>query len=104
MTEKTNKMKSLVGRKMSKTYKFMGEDITINKLVVAEVIAIQEKAKSSDTDESEGFNVLKTVIQTACPEALELTAEDFNSFPLDELTKLSEEIMRFSGIGANQGK
>jgi hypothetical protein len=97
-------MKSLVGQKMTKNVKFMNKDLTIQKLTVAEVLNIQEKAKAVDKDESEGFNVLKTVIRSAVEGAEELSEEDFNSFPLDELSKLSNEIMKFSGISGEQGK
>jgi hypothetical protein len=97
-------IKGLVGQRMTKTVKFMNKDITIQKLTVAEVLAIQEKAKNADKDETEGFNVLKTVIRSAVPGADELSDEDFNSFPLEDLTKLSNEVMKYSGISADQGK
>ena len=97
-------IKGLVGRKMTKSVKFMGEDVKITKLTVAEVLEIQEKAKAIEKDETEGFNVLKTVIKAAVEGATELTDEDFNGFPLDELSKLSSEIMKYSGIGQEAGK
>jgi len=100
----TDGMKGLVGRKMTKTVKFMGEDIKIAKLSVAEVMNIQEKAKGIEKDESEGFNILKTVIRASVEESRDLADEDFNNFPLDELSKLSNEIMKFSGIGQEAGK
>lgn len=97
-------MKSLVGQKMTKKVKFMNSDLTIQKLTVAEVLTIQEKAKAVEKDENEGFNVLKTVIRCAVEGAEDLSDEDFNSFPLEELSKLSTEIMKFSGISGEQGK
>lgn len=100
----TDGMKGLVGRKMTKTVKFMSEDIKIAKLTVAEVMNIQEKAKGIEKDETEGFNILKTVIRASVEEAGGLSDEDFNNFPLDELSKLSNEIMKFSGIGQDVGK
>jgi len=100
----TEGMKGLVGRKMTKTVKFMSEDIKIAKLSVAEVMNIQEKAKGIEKDEAEGFNILKTVIRASVEEARDLADEDFNNFPLDELSKLSNEIMKFSGIGQEAGK
>lgn len=97
-------IKGLIGRKMTKTFKFMGEDLRISKLSVAEVLEIQERAKAVDKDENEGFNILKTVIRSGVEDAKDLSDEDFNNFPLDELSKLSNEIMKFSGIGGEQGK
>lgn len=97
-------IKGLVGKKMTKTVKFMGEDVKISKLSVAEVMEVQELAKKIESNESEGFNVLKTVIRSGVENAKELSDETFENFPLDELSKLSSEIMKFSGIGQETGK
>ncbi len=97
-------IKGLVGKRMTKPVKFMGADVQISKLSVSEVMEIQERAKQIDSNDSEGFNILKTVIRASVEGAKELADEDFNNFPLDELSKLSNEIMKFSGIGQDQGK
>lgn len=95
-------LKGFVGKRMSKNVKFMGEDIKISKLSVAEVIAIQEAAKEIEKDDASGFEVLKKVIESAVDGGKDLTDEDFKNFPMDELSKLSSEIMKFSGIGEEQ--
>ena len=97
-------LKGLIGRKMTKNVKFMGEDIKISKLTVSEVLEIQQKAKELETEASNGLEVLKTVIKAGVEEAQDLTDEDFASFPMDELSKLSAEIVKYSGMGAEQGK
>lgn len=97
-------MQALVGKRISKTVKFMNTDLVINKLTVDEVFEIQVKAKNIEGNEEEGFNVLKHVIKSAADGAKELSDEDFKSFPMDELSKLSNEIMKFSGLGADAGK
>lgn len=97
-------IKGLVGRKMTKTVKFMGEDVKISKLSVSEVMSIQEKAKEVEKDDTAGLELLQTVIRSAVEGADDLADEDFQTFPMDELSKLSNEIMKFSGIGADQGK
>ena len=101
-------LKALVGRKMSKTVKFMGEDVVITKLSVSEVMGIQEQAKKAETESAEndigGFDVLKQVIKSSVTDGADLTDEDFKGFAMDELSKLSAEIMKFSGIGAETGK
>ena len=97
-------IRNLIGRKMTKLVKFMGEDVKIFKLTVAEVLTIQEAAKGSEEDDNKGFDVLKTVIRSAVEGASELTDEDFKGFPMDELSKVSNEIMKFSGIGNESGK
>ena len=97
-------IKGLVGRKMTKAVKFMGQEVTISKLSVAEVLNIQEKAKTIAENESEGFEILKTVIRSGVEGGSDLADEDFDNFPLDELSALSNAIMKFSGIGENAGK
>lgn len=96
-------IKSLVGRKMTKNIKFMNEDISISKLSVSEVVNIQAKAKEVETSDN-GLELLKAVIKASVAGAEDLTDSDFDNFPLDELSKLSTEIMKFSGIGQDQGK
>jgi hypothetical protein len=96
-------IQALVGRKMTKSVKFMSEDVKICKLSVSEVMEIQDKAKNITTDDSEGFNLLKHVIKLSVEGASEISDQDFDNFPMDELSKLSNEIMKFSGI-APQGE
>lgn len=119
MAETTkNSIKALVGRRMAKKFTFMGEDVVINKLSYAQVDEIRlrsqrlaEEAKvevEGETVESkdannEGFELIKTVIRFSVTGGDELSDEDFLEFPLDELTKLSNEIMKYSGLG-DQGK
>lgn len=101
---KMSSFKDLVGKKMHKEVTFMGEKVKIHKLSVAEVMEIQSKAQDIDKDESKGFDVLKTVLKSAVEGAADLSDEDFNNFPMDELSKLSAEIMKFSGIGGEEQK
>lgn len=100
----TKGIKSLVNKKMTQNVKFVGEDVKISKLTVAEVMEIQDLAKVQETDDSSGFELLKRVIKMSVEGGEELTDEDFKSFPMDELTKLSQAIMRFSGVAGDQGK
>jgi hypothetical protein len=96
--------KSLVGRKMSKEVKFMDAKVKISKLSVAEVLEIQKEAKGLEENDEAGFGVLRTVIKSAVEGAEDLDDDAFAEFPMDELSKLSAEIMKYSGIGEDQGK
>lgn len=101
---KMSVMKGLVGKKISKNVKFMGDELKITKLTVAEVISIQELAKErKDTEDGGGLDLLKEVIKLSVDEAKDLSEDDFKSFPMDELRKLSDQIMEFSGMAA-EGK
>jgi hypothetical protein len=45
---------------------------------------------------------LKTVIRLSVEGAEELSDEDFSTFPMDELSNLSNTILVFSGISSQQ--
>lgn len=100
MTEETG-IRGLIGRKMSQNTKFLGTDIKINKLSVSQVLEIQELAKGSD-EADQGLSLLRKVIKMSVENAETLTDEDFNNFPMDELSKLSTAIMKFSGVVGNE--
>src|SRR5210317_1961291 len=95
-------LKSFVGKKQEKLIDFMGSKIPILKLTVAQVIEIQEKAKSAGEDEQLNFDLLKDVIRYGAEDGEQLSDEEFDSFALDDLSKLSQAIMKHSGIQAEQ--
>jgi hypothetical protein len=98
-------LKSLIGKPQTKTYDFMGEKITVKKLTVEEVMNIQDSVSRKDDEdvtETEAFASLRNVIRMSCPAFDELDDGDFNQLPLDDLTKLSQEIMRWSGISGGK--
>lgn len=106
ISKESNKMsfKDLVGKKMQKSTKFMGEDVKISKLSVAEILIIQAAAKEAEVDETKGFEILKTIVKSSVEGAADISDEDFANFAMDELSNLSNEIMKFSGIAGETGK
>ena len=58
-------MKNLVGKKLNKTTKFVGEEITITKLPLARVFDIQEKAKAAGADEKAQMEIMLFTFQSA---------------------------------------
>lgn len=97
-------IKELIGKRVSKEVSFMGSRVSITKLNVAEVRKIQARAAGLKDDDSESFAVLRDVLRMSVVGAAELTDEDFDSMPMDELSTLSKAIMEFSGLGEKQGK
>jgi len=98
-------MKHLVGKLVTEKVPFMGDEVEVKKLTVGEVMGLQkviEKAAKSK-DEQAQLKLLCDVIKIAVIGAEELTDEDFNTFPIQELTGLSEQIMRLSGLGGTEG-
>jgi hypothetical protein len=103
-----SQLKSLVNKRITKKVNFMGEKVEISKLTVSEVKSIQEDSKAlmEDTDnEDAGFAFIKNIICKSVEGAEDLTDEDFDNLPMDELAKLSKDIMAFSGMaGDEKGK
>jgi hypothetical protein len=95
-------MKKLVGKSMTKKVKFLNEEVTIKKLTVAQVMEIQELSKKVDEDTG-SMDILSYVVRNAVEDADELTDDELRQFPLEELSRLSGDILTFSGLG-NVGK
>jgi len=108
-------IKSLKGVKVTKTVPFLGSNITISKLTVAQVEEIQEAAKmgedaikaateagnEADVDQ---LGVLRAVIRLSVEGGDELEDEDFQDWPIEDISKLAKAIMSYSGIGDDAGK
>jgi len=92
-------MKNLVGKTMTKKYPFMGEQVEVRKLSLAQVEDIQAAAKSHEGNDAASIEMLRKVIGLAVVGAEDLTVDDFKTFPIDELNKLSESVLEFSGLG-----
>ena len=99
-------LRGLLTKKVTRKVGFMGVKVDMNKLTLLEVKGIQENAAKaggeSATDEA-GLKTLIFVIKQACPDFNEFTDEEFENYPLDELTTLSNEIMKYSGLDAKAG-
>ena len=98
-------MKHLVGKVITKKVPFMGDEVEIRKLSVNEVFKVQELVKKStkSKDEKDQISLLRDVIRLAVVGAEELTDEDFNTFPIAELSDITENVLSFSGIGQTEG-
>jgi len=94
-------MKHLVGKLITKKVPFMGDEVEIRKLSVKEVLEVQEIVKKASKDKSEKsqLKLVQDVLKIAVTGANELSDEEFNGFPLGELSAVSEEILAYSGIG-----
>ena len=84
-------MKHLVGKKITDKVKFMGEKVDVRRLTLGEVRDLRKKIKKAKPEDEEAQTALiKDIIRTAVVGADELTDEDFDTFPLQELVNLSE--------------
>jgi hypothetical protein len=93
-------MKHLVGKKMSTEVAFMGETVKITKLSVAEILKIQEATKKQKAGDE--VSTLRMLIKMAVEGAKDLSDQEIESFPLDELSKLGGEIVKFSGMNVGE--
>jgi hypothetical protein len=98
-------MKHLVGKSVTEKVPFMGDEVEVKKLTVGQVMSLQKLilAAADGGDENAQLKLLCDIIKIAVVGAEELTDEDFNTFPIQELTTLSEHIMRLSGLGGTEG-
>ena len=98
-------MKHLVGKVITKKVPFMEDEVEIRKLSVNEVFQVQKLVTKSSKSKSEDaqLGLLRDVIRMSVVDAADLTDEDYNTFPIAELSLLTEAVIEFSGIGQDQG-
>lgn len=97
--------KELTTKRVTKKVKFMGGDVEISKLSVAQVKEIQELAKGINPETGDGgLDMLVTVIKASVPEAAEMDSSEFESIAFDELSTLANAIMDYSGMKVEAGK
>lgn len=78
------------------------ETVEVRKLTVAQVKSFQsylDKTKESE-DSDAGIAVQRDVIRMAVVGAEELTDDELDSFPLDDLSKLVTSILELAGVRA----
>jgi hypothetical protein len=94
----TNKFAQI---KASKKIKFMTVEVEISKLSVARVLEIQAQAKEIENskEESDNLKLLLLVIRAGASEMADLSDEELFDLPMDDLSNLSNEIMKYSGLG-----
>lgn len=87
--------------KATKKYKFCGQEVEIRKLSVNDVTRVQEEAKSAEENKSEKANLtlLLLVVRLGVEELAGMTDEEIFDLPMDELSQLSTEITKYSGLG-----
>lgn len=86
----------------TKKLKFVGQDLEITKLTVGQVLDIQDVAKEVEANKEKSdahIGMLFKVIRMGAPELADLDDDELKSLPMDELSDLSNEIMKYSGLG-----
>jgi len=97
-------MKKLVGKVVTKKVAFCGDEVEIRKLSVAEVLKVQELVKNSQKSKKDNseFGLIRDILRLAVVDAEDMSDSDFDTFPLGELTALSEEVLSYSGLGGGK--
>ena len=99
----TVNIKDLLGTK-PKTHpvKFMGANIEVMELSVAQVRDFQEGVRSLQSDnpdeEVDGTELQRDLIRMAVVDAEKLTDEEIDSFPMGDIIRLGNDIIRISGL------
>jgi len=93
-------MKHLVNKLVTEKVPFMGEEVEVKKMSVNEVFEIQKLVQKSNKSKAESaqIDLLIDVIRIAVVGAQEVTTEEFKTFPISEMTDLSNHIMRLAGL------
>lgn len=94
-------------------YDFMGQknSVEIRKLSAQEVLDFQSYVKSvapkedAENQEAEsGFAIQFYLIKKTVNGADDISDEELKSFPLEDLSRLTEEILKFSGLDTSKSE
>jgi len=103
MADEVQDLRALISIRQSKTVNFMGEKLRINKLTLTECTDVQTEAQKIDAERPEqAFELLKKIVRTGVPIAKDFTDDDFGMFPMDDLNKLSDEVLKYGGMDPNR--
>jgi len=97
-------MSRFANLKSIKKHKFVTLEIEISKLSTADVVEIQEQSREIENNgnDDDNLKLMMTVIRKGVTEMREMTDEELLALPMDDLSLLSAEIMKFSGLGKTQ--
>lgn len=100
-------MKQLLGKVKTVKVPFMEETVEVTRLTVAQVKEFQKElnaSKDGEVDEEAGLKIQRTIIRMAVVGAKDLSDDELDSFPLVELTKLSQKVLELAGVtGSSEG-
>ena len=92
-------LRELINKRQLKQVNFMGSKIEVNKLTLAECTEIQTFAQKVNAENPEaGLELIREIVRVGVPAASDFTDEDFSAFPMDDLTKLSDEVLKYAGM------
>lgn len=96
-------LRTLSSERIVKRIKFMNHHVEIIKLTLSEATEIQKAARALDPkNDGEAFDILKLIIKMGVPAAADFEDVDFDNFPMDDLNKLSEEVLKYAGMDPNK--
>ena len=98
-------MKHLVNKVITVKVPFMDDEVEVKKLSVGQILELQKvinKANKSKSEDSQ-IKLLHEILKVAVVGADTITDEEFNSFPMGELSALSEKILEISGLASDSG-
>ena len=97
-------MKQFVGQVKTRTVPFMDGEVDIKVLTVGDIRSIEAKTKelSEKDGEADQLEVLRFVLRLAVVGAEDMSDEDFDTFPVTELTALSEAIVGTTPSAGNE--
>ena len=87
---------------ITKKIPFLGQEVEIKQLTVKGVKDLQVSLKEANTVDS--LSTLALIFKATVVGAEEMTDLEFENYPIQPLTDLSNEILKFNGLGAADDK
>lgn len=90
---------------ITKTVSFLNQEVEVKQLTVKGVKDLQNSLDTTKgADDLGGLKTLALIFKATVIGAEDMADEDFEKFPIQALTKLSNDILEFNGLGASDDK
>jgi len=96
-------MKHIIIKDITKKIPFMEQEVEIKQLTVKGVKELQ-LTLDKHKDDLSGLKTLSAIFKATVIGAEEMKDKDFENFPIQALTSLSNEILIYNGLGAKDDK
>jgi len=97
-------MKHIKIVEITKKIPFLNQEVEIKQLTVKGIKDLQKVLDQNKTDDVTGIRTLSAIFKSTVVGAEEMKEEDFEKFPIQSLTKLSQEILVYNGLAASDDK
>lgn len=97
-------MKHIKIIQITKKIPFLDQEVEIKQLTVKGIKDLQKSLDDNKADDVSGLKTLSAIFKQTVVGAEDMKESEFEDFPIQALTKLSQDILEYNGLAAKDDK